>query len=128
MGFFKTRRSLAVGGGSVLIGADVNIYRSAANVLKTDDALTVASTLTAQAALTQSGGAVTLGGTTTVTNKLIVPAGTATPTMGTVDGEIRAYTKNNKPYLAMVFGGSSFVMQFPVTTDGTAAFTAGGTP
>jgi hypothetical protein len=66
---------------SFILGADVNLYRSAANVLKTDDALIVVGQLQAQAGLVVTGnesvsgsaataGNMTIGGTLNVTGTL----------------------------------------------------------
>lgn len=103
-------------GSAVLInwGADVNLYRSAANTLKTDDALVVVGSLSASGGLVVTGNAsvsgsaavtgnMTVGGTLNVTGTLsqggkavqlknrifsasiaIVPTGANTPTMGTL--------------------------------------------
>lgn len=127
MGFFKIKRGLAVAGGTVQIGADTGIYRSAANVLTTDDGLTVAGTLTPQGAVTQTGGAVSLGGTTTVTNRLVVPYGTASPTIAT-NGQVHIYHKSNVAYLAIRSGGTPMYLAFPTSSDGTPTITIGGTP
>lgn len=126
MGYFKTRRALAVGGGSVHIGADTNLYRSSANVLKTDDALTVAGASTLTGAVTANGG-VDSSGTVTLTGRLVAPYGTASPTIAS-NGQIVVYTKSNVSYLGVYVGGTPNYIAFPATTHGTVTVTVGGTP
>lgn len=65
-------------GAKLVIGADTNLFRNSANVLRTNDALTVDGTLTASTGLTVTAGGITVsggelklvGGTTTFRNKL----------------------------------------------------------
>lgn len=138
MGYFKIRRALAVSGGSVNIGADTNIYRTSANVLKTDDALTVTGTLTASAAATVGttlgvtgkatlNGGVDSSGTITLTGRLVAPHGTASPTIAT-NGQVVVYTKSNVSYLGVHIGGTPNYIAFPAATHGTITVTVGGTP
>jgi len=120
MGFFKVRRSLAVTGGSVNIGADCNLYRSAANVLTSDDALTLTGTLT-------PNGAVNAAGTVTTSGRLVIPHGTASPTVAT-DGQLFVYTKANVSRLGVRINGTPNYIAFPAATNGTVTVTVGGTP
>ena len=128
MGFYKIRRSLAVGGGSVQLGADVNLYRSAANVLKTDDALTVVGTLTASGATTLTGlatasaGLDASGGT-----KMLLPYATATPDINS-NGQFQTIQKGNRSYLLYYLGGTPCYITLPQVTAGTMLVTVGGTP
>jgi len=108
MGFYKIKRALAVAGGSVHIGADTNIYRSAANVLKTDDALTVALALTAP-------------------TKLVAPYTTDSGTVDT-NGQIQFEQKSNRSYLLYQCGGTPCYITLPQVTAGTMLVTVGGTP
>ena len=126
MGLFKIRRALAVGGGSVQIGADCNVYRTSANVLKTDDGLTVSGVLTASSTLTASG-AVNASGTVTLTGRLVAPYGTASPTVAT-NGQVLLVHHTHVPYLVVRSGGTTYHMAFPTATHGTPTFTANGTP
>lgn len=117
MGYFKIRRSLNIGGGSVQLGADVNIYRSAANVLKTDDSLTTAGyTLTADKILNASSG-----------TAAYLPYHTATPTVA-VNGHFTMMQKGNRSYLLYYAGGTPCHIMLPQTTHGTVTITVGGTP
>lgn len=52
----------------VVIGADVNLFRNAANVLRTNDALIVDGTLTSTGAFTASAGVTVTGALSTTTN------------------------------------------------------------
>lgn len=63
------------------IAADTNLYRSAADTLKTDDTLIVGTAGTA------AGSAVTIDGTQTLTNKTLTSPAISTPT-GLVKGDI----------------------------------------
>lgn len=72
----------AITWGSGSSAGDTNLYRSAANTLKTDDTLIVGTAGTA------SGAAVTVDGTQTLTNKRVTPrvsttTSSATPTINT---------------------------------------------
>ena len=122
MGYFKTRRALAVGGGFVQIGADTNLYRTAANVLKTDDALTVAGVSTLTGLSTLSAGFNAAAGT-----QAALPYSTASPTVDT-NGQIGFTQKGNRTYLTFYAGGTPFHVMFPQTTHGTITTTVGGTP
>ena len=122
MGYFKIRRSLAIAGGSVNIGADTNLYRNSANVLKTDDALTVTGALTASALITASIGVDAAGGT-----KLTVPYATATPNIN-ANGQLQMLQKANRSYLLYYAGGTPCYIALPQVSEGTALFTVGGTP
>ncbi len=61
MGLFKVRRTLALVAGTVDFGADCNLYRNSANVLKTDDALTVTGALVATGGINASAPGTVLG-------------------------------------------------------------------
>lgn len=133
MGFFVIRNSLAVKGGSVQIGADTNLYRDSANVLKTDDALTVVGTLTAAGAqthtgaLTQTGPATYNGSVNFAGTPFKVPYATSSPTLG-ANGDLRMYLKVGIPYLAVQIGGTAYAIALPKTTDGTITVTANSLP
>ncbi len=128
MGYTKIRRALAIGGGSVQLGADVNIYRTSANVLKTDDALTVAGTLTASGASTLTGIAtVSAGMDASGGTKLTVPYATTTPNIN-ANGQLQMLQKSNLSYLLYYCGGTPCYIQLPQVTAGTMLVTVGGTP
>ena len=122
MGFFKIKGALALGGGSVQLGADVNLYRSAANVLKTDDGLNVALASTLTGLATLSAGFNAQGGT-----QGILPYGTASPTIDQ-NGEVFVLQKGNRSYLCYQAGGTPCYITLPQVTAGTALYTVGGTP
>lgn len=65
---FGSNLKLAAGA-QLVIGADVNLFRSAANVLRTDDALVVGGALTASSTLAVTGNT-TVGGNATITGDL----------------------------------------------------------
>ena len=127
MGFFVIRNSVAVKGGSVQIGADANIYRSAANVLKTDDALTVVGTLTASGAQVHTGALSQAGSATFSGTPFVVPYETSSPTLG-ANGDLRLYLKAGIPRLAFQVGGTVYAIALPLTTHGTITITAGSLP
>ncbi len=97
---YKVRRNAIFLGGSVDLGADVNVYRSAADTLKTDDSFTIA------------------GAT------FVAPYATTTPTMAT-NGQIQLYQKGGTPRLVVRLGGTNIIVQFPTATGGTAFYTVG---
>lgn len=94
---YKFRRDIVVLGGSAQFGADTNLYRSAANTLKTDDSLVVGGSL------------------------LTVPYGNTSPALAS-NGDMAIYHKANVARLAIRSGGTIYTLQFAV---GTATFTAG---
>jgi len=100
---FKERGRFFIRGGSVLIGADTNIYRSAADQLKTDDGLHVAGTA------------------------LIVPYGTSATTKAQ-NGDFQVYHKGNVAYLTFRAGGTVYSVGLPAATHGTATITVGSPP
>lgn len=116
MGFRKIYGSLTVTGGSVNLGADTNFYRSAANVIKTDDALTVTGIVTASAGVNAQGG-----------TSFVAPYATASPTVD-ANGHISFVQKGDRSYLSFQCGGTPFHVMFPQTTHGTITTTVGGTP
>jgi hypothetical protein len=59
-----------VSGAQLTIGADVNLFRNAANVLRTNDALIVDGALTASSGISVGGDLKLVGGTTTYRNQL----------------------------------------------------------
>lgn len=100
---FKIRRSLVIVGGSALLGADVNLYRSAANALKTDDGFIV-------------------GGT-----PFVAPYSTTSPTLD-VNGQIAVYQKGGTPRLAVRLAGTVINIELPTTTGGTAFYRVASPP
>lgn len=129
MGFLKIRRSLDVAGGSVHIGADTNLYRTSANILKTDDALTVTGLTTMTAGfVTARGGTVTAGTVDLATGTaLVIPHHTASPTVNK-NGHLTFLQKANRSYLLYQAGGTPCYMTLPQVTEGTILVTVGGTP
>lgn len=113
--FFIVGRSLSVKGGSIHM-KDVNLYRSAANVMKSDDALTVAGTVTASLALDASGGTV-----------LKVPYHTVSPNVD-ANGHLTFLQKGNRSYLLYHMGGTPCYITMPQVTAGTMLVTVAGTP
>ena len=99
MGIFKIWQRPAIVGGSVDIGADVNLYRSAADLLKTDDGLEIAGTVGLLGAFThfKSGlGTVTIDAGTVTVRKHTALGGTTTIDGGTVSsvtvgGTVKTY-------------------------------------
>ena len=128
MGFFKIRRALAVSGGSIQIGADTNLYRSAADLLKTDDALEIAGTVGLVGAVShfKAGlGTVTLDAGTVTVRKHTALGGTTTVDGGTVSSVTVGGT-------AQLYGGTAKVgadsFGTVTLTPGTATIVdAGGT-
>jgi hypothetical protein len=102
MGYDKFRRKLWQAG-SVDLGADCNLYRDAANKLKTDDGLAV-------------------GGT-----PFIAPYSTSSPTLN-ANGQIAIYHKGGTPWVGFYIGGTPYVMQVPTSDGGTPVFTVNSTP
>ena len=118
----KFRGAIAVGGGRVQLGADVNLYRSAANTLKTDDGLNVPLTSTLTGKITPSAGMDASGGPI-----LAVPYATASPTVDT-NGHLSYVQKGNRSYMLYRAGGTPCYMTLPQVTGGTILVTVGGTP
>lgn len=100
---FKIRRALVVQGGSVQIGSNVNLYRSADDTLKTDDSLVI-------------------GGTS-----LAVPYGTSSPSP-IVNGNVNVYHKGNVARLVVRSGGTAYVIALPAATHGTITCTVNSVP
>ena len=121
MGFFVIRRALAVRGGSVQLGADVNLVRDAANRLRTDDAFQVGGTANLDGA-TRIGGSATFAGT-----PFVVPYGTASPTLSP-NGDLRVYHKSAVARLAFQSGGTAYVIALPTATNGTITVSVGTIP
>lgn len=87
----------------MVIGADCNVYRYAANKLKTDDGLIV-------------------GGT-----PFVAPYGTAAPTIDT-NGQLAVYHKTHVPRLVLYSGGTPYAMAMPAATHGTLTITVNSVP
>ena len=129
MGWDKIYRRLRVkgriniGAGSVTFGdaEDTNLYRSAANTLKTDDALTVAGAFNASGAATVAG-AFTAQGT-----PALVPYATASPTVDS-NGQVGVYHKAGVAYLTFQSGGTPYVLGLPSATNGTLTITVNSVP
>lgn len=138
MGYFKVKQALAISGGSVLLGADTNLYRSAANILATDDALSVGGTVLVKKT---SGGTTTIdGGTVTVPGQLvnsgsavfsgtpfIIPTG-GTPTNLRSNGAMYLASVNDVNYLLFRVGGTPISVGLPATTHGTLTITVNSLP
>ncbi len=138
MGLFRVRRNLVVNGGSVQIGADVGIYRSAANRLDTDDALQVAGTANLVGAV-RHGGALTQVGAATMAaasfsgsavfsgTPVVLPYGTVSPG-DAVNGEFNIYHRAAVAYLSFRSGGTPYSIALPNVTAGTMLVTVGSPP
>lgn len=129
MGFFKIRRNLVVGGGSVQLGADVGLFRDSANVARTNDALTVDGIITASAGISSTKGGTVTGGTTDIggATALIVPYQVATPDVNK-NGHFSFLQKGDRSYMLYEMGGTPCYITLPQVTSATALFTIGGTP
>lgn len=100
---FKQHGRFFVRGGSVVIGADTNLYRVDTDILKTDDGLHVAG------------------------SALIVPYGTSATTKAQ-NGDMQIYHKGNVGYLTFRAGGTVYSIGLPAATHGTATITVGSPP
>ena len=122
MGYMQIRGGITIKSATaqINIGPDCDLYRDSANVMKTDDALTVAGTLTGE-------GAVTATGTLTASSKLVVPYSTAVPTVSS-NGQLEFIQRNDRSYLIYQAGGTPCYVTLPQVTGGTALYTVGGTP
>lgn len=99
--------SSAAAAGGIAFGTDTNLYRSAANVLTTDDTLTVGTPGTS------AGSVVTIDGSQTLTNKTLT-----TPTISAT-----GFTNAQHAHAAANSGG-----QIPIAnTTGTLTVARGGT-
>lgn len=58
--------------GAIVLGGDTNLYRSAANTLKTDDALTVTGALICNATISVTGGAIAVYGYSSSNNSSVI--------------------------------------------------------
>lgn len=105
---FTVRGALRVKEGTVQVGADVNLYRNAANVLKTDDSFTVVGSLTSGTAF-------------------VAPYGTSSPAPVT-NGQIAVYHKTHVPRLVVYSGGTAYCVAFPAATHGTITVTVNSVP
>ncbi len=134
MGYFYIKRGLAVKGGSVLIGADCNLIRDAADRLATDDAFRVGGTANLQGA-TRIGGAATLAANLTHSagtaafqgTALVLPYHTVSPDVNN-NGQFAVLQKGNRSYLLYQAGGTPCYITLPQVTAGTMLVTVGGTP
>ncbi len=114
---FKVRRTLVVVGGSVQMGADVNLYRSAANLLATDDAFQVGGTAYLVGA-TKFGAQVTFGSAALVQNE-----GSVAPTL-TIHGDFqRAHVLGSPLNMYFRSGGTTYSIAFQAATHGTITCT-----
>lgn len=108
----------------LLIGSDTNLYRGAANMLKTDDSLTVGSTLLVNGATTLTG--LLVNGDIQVTGSIIKATATKhTPTFGTdwadgpTSGTIAGVTYHRDDHDNLVIVGA---MHATSTTPAATAF------
>ncbi len=114
---FKIRRTLVVVGGSVQMGADVELSRKAANLLGTDDGLQVGGTAYLVGA-SKFGAAVTFGSAQFIMNE-----GSVTPTL-TAHGDLqRFHVLGTTLTVAFRSNGTTYAMAFPSTTHGTPTIT-----
>ena len=128
MGLFVIKRGLSIKGGSVHM-IDVNIFRDSANVMKTDDALTVAGLFTATAGFATARGGTVTGGTVDLAGgtAFLVPYHTVSPSVSS-NGHLTALQKANRSYLLYQMGGTPCYITLPQVTAGTMLVTVGGTP
>jgi len=133
---FLERGILRVKGGTIKLGADVDITRGAANRMDVADAVQISGTanvtgatriggaLTAVGAIAATGGVATLPGT-----PFCLPYGTAVPTI-TANGDLRIYHKSTDhiPRLAFQSNGTAYVIALPTATNGTVTVTVNSIP
>ena len=124
MGFFVVRRGLAVRGGSVQIGADCNLYRISASVLRTNDGLTVDGALTPSGGVISAGYLAQTGSANMSGTPFRVPHGTIAPGL-TQSGEIKMYDPTGAGKISMRIGGTVYTLAFPSATHGTVTITVG---
>ena len=139
MGWFVVRRGLAVRGGKIQFGADVELARTTADRLDLADALQVSGTANITGA-TRVGGALTQVGAATLSGALsvagsatlsgtpcVLPYLTASPG-DAVNGEFNIYHKGDVARLSFRSGGTPYTIALPSATHGTVTITIGSPP